>query len=106
MGPSSLQCWVLYESDVGGGGGGGGEGAVAYTCMDISHIHARVNNNAFHCMISCRLIKLSSPKLNYFIIVGAMLMYVSVYFYLLPVMDTIAVEARCIVSYQNAWYSM
>ena len=42
--------------------------------------------------------KLSSPKLNYFIIAGAMLMYMSVYFYLLPVEDTVVVQARCIVS--------
>ena len=47
---------------------------------------------------SYRLIKLSSPKLNYIITVGAVLMYTAIYFYFLPVINKNAVKARCIVS--------
>ena len=45
-----------------------------------------------------RLVKLSSPNLNYFIIIGAVLMYVSIFFYILPVTDKDVVLASCIVS--------
>ena len=52
----------------------------------------------FYVIFTHRLIKISSPKLNYFIIAGAMLMYASIYFYLLPVTRIAVVQARCIVS--------
>ena len=42
--------------------------------------------------------KLSSPNLNYFIITGAVLMYCSIYFYLLPTVHKDVVLASCIVS--------
>ena len=42
--------------------------------------------------------KLSSPNLNYLIIVGAMLMYSSIYFYFLPVVNKDVLLASCIVS--------
>ena len=45
-----------------------------------------------------RLVKLSSPNLNYFIIIGAVLMYISIFFYILPIIDTDVVFASCIVS--------
>ena len=46
----------------------------------------------------CRIVKLTSPKLNYIIIAGAVLMYISTYFYLLPSTIEAVVQARCIVS--------
>lgn len=45
-----------------------------------------------------KVVKLSSPKLNYFIIAGAMLMYISIIFYLLSNTDESITLARCIVS--------
>ena len=45
-----------------------------------------------------RVVKLSSPKLNYLIIIGAVLMYCSIYFYLLPIVHMDVVLASCIVS--------
>ena len=44
-----------------------------------------------------RTVKLSSPTLNYFIIGGAILMYVSIFFYLLPTKNEDVVKARCVV---------
>jgi hypothetical protein len=43
-------------------------------------------------------VKLSSPNLNYIIIAGAILMYASVYIYLLPSETEIFTHVRCIVS--------
>ena len=50
-------------------------------------------------LTSNRIVKLSSPNLNYLIIIGAMFMYLSVYFHLMPVTSANAVQARCIVRY-------
>ena len=44
-----------------------------------------------------RTVRLSSPNLNYFIVVGAILMYVSIGFYLLPTKSNTVVHARCVV---------
>ena len=48
-----------------------------------------------------RTVRLSSPTLNYFIIVGAVLMYTSIFFYLLPTEDEAVVKARCVVREVN-----
>lgn len=45
----------------------------------------------------CRTVRLSSPNLNYFIIAGAILMYISIGFYLLPTRSEVVVHARCVV---------
>ena len=45
-----------------------------------------------------RAVKLSSPNLNYVIIAGSMLMYISIFIYLLPYSEESIVLARCIVS--------
>ena len=49
----------------------------------------------FSCLY--RTVRLSSPTLNYFIIAGAILMYASIFFYLLPTEDMTVVKARCVV---------
>ena len=40
---------------------------------------------------------MTSPNLNYFIIAGAMLIYVSIYFYLMPATSRKLALARCVV---------
>ena len=50
-----------------------------------------------------RIVKISSPSLNYFIILGALLMYISIYFYLFPSLDTDIVLAGCIVGYPSKY---
>ena len=68
--------------------------------MDIVTIpfsHLIADHNVI-IIFSCRLVKLSSPNLNYFIIIGAVLMYSSIYFYLLPVVNKNVLLASCIVS--------
>ena len=47
---------------------------------------------------TCRAVKLSSPNLNYFIIAGAVLMYISIFISLLPFTDEDKVLGQCIVS--------
>ena len=44
-----------------------------------------------------RVIKLTSPTINYFIIAGTILMYASVYFYLIPAFTPSVVQAGCLV---------
>ena len=44
-----------------------------------------------------RIIKLTSPMINYFIIVGTISMYASVYFYLIPALTPSAAQAGCLV---------
>ena len=46
----------------------------------------------------CRLIRLSSPTLNYFIVGGALVMYASVLFYVSPTYTMEATSAFCNVS--------
>ena len=41
--------------------------------------------------------RLSSPTLNYLTIIGAVLMYASVFLYLLPTETKFAVKVRCVV---------
>ena len=48
--------------------------------------------------LTCRIVKLTSPNLNYFTIAGTVLMYASTYFYLLPETSEPVIVARCIVS--------
>ena len=45
-----------------------------------------------------RLIRLSSPKLNYIIILGAILFYISGIFLVLPSLDPSAIVVHCNVS--------
>lgn len=42
--------------------------------------------------------KISSPSLNYFIILGAFLMYSSIYFFLFPSLNPVVVLTGCLVS--------
>ena len=44
-----------------------------------------------------RTMRLSSPTLNYVVCVGAIFMYLAVFFYLLPTDNVVAVKARCVV---------
>ena len=52
----------------------------------------------------CRVVKLTSPNLNYVIIAGALLMFLSVYINLIPTINSRAVYAQCIVR-KNIMYS-
>ena len=45
-----------------------------------------------------RIVKISSPSLNYFIILGASIMYSSIYFFLLPSLNHVVVLTGCLVS--------
>ena len=47
---------------------------------------------------NCRLIRLSSPTLNYFIVGGSLVMYTSVLFYVAPTYSMEATSAICNVS--------
>ena len=40
---------------------------------------------------------MSSPTLNYVVCIGAIFMYLAVFFYLLPTANGAAVKARCVV---------
>ena len=44
------------------------------------------------------IVRLTSPKLNYLIIAGSLLMYLSVYVQLLYTTNKAAIHAQCIVS--------
>ena len=44
-----------------------------------------------------RVVKMASPNLNYVIIAGALLMFISVYINLIPTKDSAVVYAKCIV---------
>ena len=66
--------------------------------LPFSHSRSHITINIIILSYINRVVKLSSPNLNYFIIVGAMLMYSSIYFYLLPVANKNALLASCIVS--------
>ena len=46
-----------------------------------------------------RVVRLSSGKLNYLIIIGATFMYFSVYFYVLPTTAINIMEVACVVCY-------
>ena len=45
-----------------------------------------------------RVVKLSSPNLNYFIITGAALLYVSIYLYIIPINTKCTANIICNVS--------
>ncbi len=46
-----------------------------------------------------RLMKLSSPKLNYLILFGAITLYIDIYLYIVPTTDPLAVTLLCNVSH-------
>lgn len=48
------------------------------------------------------MIRLTSPNLNYLIILGAMMMSASVYFYTFPAFDTDVLYGMCIVSKRSS----
>ena len=53
----------------------------------------------FHVLYSiCRLIRLTSPNLNYLLIVGTLLMYTSGIVFLLPTRNPQVMRASCFVS--------
>lgn len=52
----------------------------------------------YHSVYLCRIVKLTSPNLNYFIIAGAIIMYASTFFYVLPTTSVVLIQACCIVS--------
>ncbi|XP_064390848.1 gamma-aminobutyric acid type B receptor subunit 2-like [Halichondria panicea] len=45
-----------------------------------------------------KVVKLTSPNINYFVILGAYIQFTTIYFRLLPSTDLIVNEARCIIS--------
>ena len=45
-----------------------------------------------------RLIRLTSPNLNYLICTGAIILYIDIYFYVIPSTDQKAVTVFCNVS--------
>ena len=49
------------------------------------------------------MIRLTTPKLNFVIVSGAVLMYLSVFIGLLPTVDKSVVHAQCTVSLYNEW---
>ena len=55
-------------------------------------------NHYFLFLLYCRLIRLSSPKLNYFIIVGAIIMYISIIVYTIPSESELGNTVLCNVS--------
>ena len=48
-----------------------------------------------------RVVRLTTPSLNYIIISGALLMYISVLIGLLPTTDQNVIKMQCIVSYRR-----
>ena len=54
-----------------------------------------MTNSSF---LSCRIIKLTSPNLNYTIGGGSIIMYSSIFFLLLPGTDEYSLNLRCFVS--------
>ena len=52
-------------------------------------------------LLLCRIVRLISPNLNYFIIFGAILMYLSIIFFVFPTTDLFLVTFACHVS-ENA----
>ena len=51
-----------------------------------------------HWFFPLRLVRLSSSSLNYVIIAGALIMYISIILYILPVVDQMATTILCNVS--------
>ena len=49
-------------------------------------------------VIIIRIVRLSSPTLNYFIIAGTIFMYASIFFFLLPANEMEVIVVRCVVS--------
>ena len=48
--------------------------------------------------LNCRVIRLTSPKLNYLVIIGSVLMYLSVFIELLPTTQEAVYHSLCAVS--------
>ena len=42
-------------------------------------------------MSFCRLIRLTSPNLNYLIGIGAIILYIDIYFFVIPSMDKVTI---------------
>ena len=61
--------------------------AILFDCIDSLYV--------------CRIVRLISPNLNYFIILGAILVYISVAFFVFPTLDPFLVTFACHVSYKK-----
>ena len=63
-------------------------------------LHSSAGHRAISCdcilyYLLCRIVRLISPNLNYFIILGAILLYVSVAFFVFPTLDPFLVTFAC-----------
>ena len=56
------------------------------------------NNTNTEKMFACRVVRLTSPNLNYFIIAGSYIMYASIFIRLIPSVDQTVNEVICNVS--------
>lgn len=50
-------------------------------------------------LLLSRLIRLTSPNLNYLIGIGAIILYIDIYFFVIPSTDKVAVTVFCNVSF-------
>ncbi len=57
-------------------------------------MHVRISCIFFY----CRVVKLTSPNINYFVIIGAYIQYTSIFFRVLPSTDPDVNLATCLVS--------
>ena len=64
---------------------------------DLSIFHW-YNNRFCLASFTYRVVKLTSPNINYFVIVGAYLLYLHIFFRVLPSTSYAVNSARCIVS--------
>ena len=60
--------------------------------------HYKITRGSFH-VINCRLIRLTSPNLNYLIGVGAIILYLDISLSVIPITDVKAVTVLCNVSF-------
>ena len=66
--------------------------------LDGLSIFFMYNNHLYLVFFTYRVVKLTSPNINYFVIIGAYLLYSSIFFRVLPSTNLAANSARCIVS--------
>ena len=66
---------------------------VLYCILHVLVLHITVIK-----LFSYRLIRLTSPNLNYLIGVGAVVLYIDIYFFVIPSTDPVAVTVYCNVS--------
>ena len=73
-------------------------------CLSVIQLHLqkqKVSLHSSHRAISCdsillcRIVRLISPNLNYFIILGAILLYISIAFFVFPTLDPFLVTFAC-----------